>query len=94
MEQVNDLATILSVAGTSAFVLLVTQYLKPYFKHTLNVRLFVLILSLVIQIGLTIVLVGADIQQLILAVVNTFISATSAMGAYEATFAKAEDKDN
>lgn len=94
MEQVNDLATILSVAGTSAFVLLVTQYFKPYFKHTLNVRLFVLILSLVIQIGLTIVLVGADIQQLILAVVNSFISATSAMGAYEATFAKNEDKDN
>lgn len=87
MEQITSLAYLLSTAGTTAVVLLITQYCKEFLPKQLPVRLFVLMLCMAIQLGLT-ALIAPSVEGYILAIVNSFISAAAAMGTYEATFNK------
>lgn len=89
MDEITSIAYLASVVGTAAFTLLVTQYVKKMFPEDFNIRLFVLLLCAATQIGLALI-GGADVEQMILAVANSFVAATSAMGAYEVTFRKTE----
>lgn len=89
MDEITSIAYLASVAGTAALALLITQYVKKMLPDDLNVRLFVLLLCAATQIGLALI-GGADVEQMILAVANSFVAATSAMGAYELTFRKTE----
>ena len=89
MDEITSIAYLASVVGTAAFVLLVTQYVKKMLPEDFNIRLFVLLLCAATQIGLALI-GGADVEQMILSVANSFVAATSAMGAYEVTFRKTE----
>ncbi len=89
MEQITSLAYLLSTAGTVALVTLITQYVKSLLPEKLPIRVFVLLLCLVIQLGLTLV-VSPQLEPIILAIANSFVAAAASMGAYEVTFSKTE----
>ena len=83
----NQLAT---TAGSVVVVTLITQYVKEFLPEKFPIRLFVLLLSLVLQVGLVLIMNPSveAIESIILAIVNAFVVATSAMGTYEASFNK------
>jgi hypothetical protein len=74
-----------TLAGASAAVLLIVQYVKPLLPK-LDTRLLALGLALVILEVATFISGGAP-QDYGLAVLNAVLVATSAMGAYQVTFA-------
>jgi len=88
--QWSDLVT---PAAAIAVVLLITQYAKAgvdkVFGH-FPTRLFVLLLSFLIVLGAQAFTAGIGWADAPLIVINTFVVALAAMGAYEATFAKGE----
>ena len=82
-----------SIAGAAAFTVLVVQFLKaPLDKiWILPTRVFAYIIALLTMLVATAFTTGLDIQTALLAVVNAFIAALTAYGAYEVTFAKLDN---
>ena len=87
MEDFASLEYLATTAGTVAFVTIVTQYIKGMLPEKFSIRLFVLLLCLVIQMGLVWIICPST-EAFILAFVNSFVCATSARGTYEATVNK------
>lgn len=85
MEKITSITYLLSTVGTVAIVTVITQYVKELLPDRIPIRAFILALCLIIQIGLTLLL-SPGINQVILAIANSFVAAASCMGAYEATF--------
>ena len=86
----QDLA---SIAGAAAFTLLVVQFLKAPLDKIWKIptRVFAYIIALLTMLVATAFTTGLDIQTALLAVVNAFIAALTAYGAYEVTFAKLDN---
>lgn len=87
----NDLATLAflgTFAGAVAFTLLIVQYFKPMLP-SLNTQLFAFLVALLIMVGVTLAK-GGTITDYGLAVINAVLVASSAMGAYQVTFAKSD----
>lgn len=83
-------AQLASIAGATAFVLLVVQFLKVPLDRVWRVptRVFTYILSLAVMLVATGFTVGLTVENACMAAVNAFIVALSAYGAYELTFKK------
>lgn len=79
-----------SIAGAAAFTLLVVQFLKAPLDKIWKIptRVFAYIVSLITMIVATAFTSGCTIDSVLLAVVNAFLAAFAAYGAYEVTFAK------
>lgn len=77
-----------TLAGATAAVLLIVQYIKPFFQK-IDTRLLALILSIIVLEGATAISGGA-VQDYAIAVLNAVLVASAAMGVYEVTF-KASD---
>jgi len=83
--------TLGTTAGCSAAVLLVTQYVKEYMPDWLPTRLLVLILSALFLVGAWLFGAGArELADVPLLLVNAFVVALAAMGAYETALKKQE----
>ena len=84
-----------SEVGTpaAAFTLLVVQFLKAPLDKIWKIptRVFAYIIALLTMLVATAFTTGLDIQTALLAVVNAFIAALTAYGAYEVTFAKLDN---
>lgn len=82
-----------SIAGAAAFTLLVVQFLKAPLDKVWKIptRVFAYIIALLTMLVATAFTTGLDIQTALLAVVNAFIAALTAYGAYEVTFAKLDN---
>ena len=82
-----------SIAGAAAFTLLVVQFLKAPLDKIWKIptRVFAYIIALLTMLVATAFTAGLDIQTALLAVVNAFIAALTAYGAYEVTFAKLDN---
>lgn len=81
--------TLGTTAGCSAAVLLVTQYVKDYMPKWLPTRLLVLILSALFLTGAWLFGNGARAAADVpLILVNAFVVALAAMGAYETALKK------
>lgn len=82
-----------SIAGAAAFTLLVVQFLKAPLDKIWKIptRVFAYIIALLTMLVATTFTTGLDIQTALLAVVNAFIAALTAYGAYEVTFAKLDN---
>ena len=82
-----------SIAGAAAFTLLVVQFLKAPLDKIWKIptRVFAYIIALLTMLVATAFTTGLDIQAALLAVVNAFIAALTAYGAYEVTFAKLDN---
>ena len=82
-----------SIAGAAAFTLLVVQFLKSPLDKIWKIptRVFAYIIALLTMLVATAFTTGLDIQTALLAVVNAFIAALTAYGAYEVTFAKLDN---
>ncbi len=89
MNELMSWTNLGTIAGATAAVLLIVQYVKPLLPK-LNTRLLALIVSLIILESAT-AIVGGSIEQYGLAVLNAILVASSAMGAYQVTF-KAVDE--
>lgn len=79
-----------SIAGAAAFTLLVVQFLKAPLDKIWKIptRVFAYIVSLITMVVATAFTSGCTIDSVLLAVVNAFLAAFAAYGAYEVTFAK------
>lgn len=79
-----------SIAGAAAFTLLVVQFLKAPLDKIWKIptRAFAYIVSLITMVVATAFTSGCTIDSVLLAVVNAFLAAFAAYGAYEVTFAK------
>jgi hypothetical protein len=77
-----------TLAGATAAVLLVVQYLKPLLPW-LHTRLLALILAVVLLEAVTAISGGA-IEAYGLALLNAVLVASSAMGAYQVMFAASD----
>lgn len=79
-----------TIAGAAAFTLLVVQFLKVPIDRVWKIptRVFAYIITLAIMLVATAFTTGLTAQTALLATVNAFIAALTAMGAYEITFAK------
>ena len=82
-----------SIAGAAAFTLLVVQFLKAPLDKIWKIptRVFAYIIALLTMLVATAFTTGLDIQTALLAVVNAFIAALTAYGAYEVAFAKLDN---
>ena len=82
-----------SIAGAAAFTLLVVQFLKAPLDKIWKIptRVFAYIIALLTMLVSTAFNTGLYIQTALLAVVNAFIAALTAYGAYEVTFAKLDN---
>lgn len=79
-----------SIAGAAAFTLLVVQFLKAPLDKIWKIptRVFAYIVSLITMVVATAFTSGCTVDSVLLAVVNAFLAAFAAYGAYEVTFAK------
>jgi len=89
MDELFNWGTLGTLVGATGAVLLITQYIKPLLPK-INTRLIALILSIVILAAVTAV-TGGGIEAYGLAVLNAFLVASSAMGAYQITFAPMDE---
>ena len=78
-----------TLAGATAAVLLVVQYLKPLLPSVFPTRALALILSVVILEAATAISSG-PIEAYGLALLNAVLVASSAMGAYQVTFSSSD----
>ena len=80
-----------TIAGATAFTLLVAQFLKfPLDKvWKIPTRILVYIIALIVMLVATAFTGGLTLSAAGLAVANAFVVAFAAYGAYEVTFAKA-----
>ena len=77
-----------TLAGATAAVLLITQYIKPFFPK-IDTRLIALILAVGILEAAT-AIAGGSAADYIVAILNAVLVASSAMGAYQVTFASGD----
>ena len=87
-----------TLAGATAAVLLVVQYLKPLVQSVFPTRALALLVALILLEAVT-AISGGPIEAYGLALLNAVLVASSAMGAYQVTFAasdaaKAADADD
>lgn len=87
-------AQLATIAGATAAVLLIVQMLKlPIDKvWKIPTRIVVYVISLIILLLATLFTDGLTVQTGILTAVNSVIVALAAMGAYEMTFRKLDEK--
>lgn len=87
-------AQLATIAGATAAVLLIVQMLKlPIDKvWKIPTRIVVYVISLIILLLATLFTDGLTVQTGILTAVNAVIVALAAMGAYEMTFRKLDEK--
>ena len=85
-----------TIAGSSAFTLLVVQFLKAPLDTVWKIptRAFAYGVSLAVMLVATAFTTGITPNSALLSVVNAFLSALTAMGAYEMTFAKTEKTES
>jgi hypothetical protein len=88
MNELMTWANLGTLAGAVAAVLLIVQYVKPLIPK-LDTRLLALIVSVIILEAAT-VISGGGLQDYALAVLNAILVASSAMGAYQVTFASSD----
>lgn len=83
-----------TIAGATAAVLLIVQFLKLPIDRVWKIptRIIVYIIALVIMLIGAAFTSGIDPQTALLTVINAFIVALAAMGSYELTFAKLDEK--
>lgn len=83
-----------SIAGAAAATLLIVQFAKVPLDKVWKIptRLLVYFLCLAIMLVATHFTGGLTLQTAVLAALNAFISALTAYGAYEVTFAKMDRK--
>jgi len=86
----NDITTLGTFAGCTAVVLGVVQLIKPMFEG-INIRLVALLVSILV-LEFVAVVTGGGVEAYGLALINSFLVASAAMGAYEVTFAKSDAK--
>lgn len=87
-------AQLATIAGATAAVLLIVQLLKLPLDRVWKIptRIVVYVISLVILLLATLFTDGLTVQTAILTAVNAVIVALAAMGAYEMTFRKLDEK--
>lgn len=87
-------AQLATIAGATAAVLLIVQLLKlPMDKvWKIPTRIVVYVISLIILLLATLFTDGITVQTGLLTAVNAVIVALAAMGAYEMTFRKVDEK--
>lgn len=91
MEELFNWGTLGTLAGATVAVVIITQYLKPLLPK-INTRLLALILSGIILIGVTAISGGA-LEDYGLAILNAVLVASTAMGAYEVSFRRVDEKE-
>ena len=79
-----------TISGAAALTLLVVQFIKAPLDKVWKIptRFLAYIIALVTLLAATALTTGLDIENVLLAVVNAILAATSAYGMYEITFAK------
>lgn len=85
MEEIRDIAILLTPAGCVPVVTIATQYFKSLLPDWLPIRLFVWLLCFALIIGATI-LTGATPVTLFVGAVNSVVAASACLGAYEVTY--------
>lgn len=88
MNDFMTLAFLGTFAGAVIATLLIVQYFKPLLPK-LDTRLFAFLVALVVMIGVTTATNGS-LTDYGLAVINSVLIASSAMGAYQVTFEKSD----
>ncbi len=81
-----------TIAGATAATLLIVQFTKMPLDKVWHIptRVFVYFIALIILGVATYFTAGITVENALLAVVNAFIVALTAYGAYEVTFAKSD----
>ena len=85
-------AYLVTIGGATAATLLIVQYFKAKLDKVWKIptRVFVYIIALVILLLATHFTQGLTVDNAILTVINAFVVAAAAFGAYEVTFKKLE----
>ena len=83
-----------TLAGATAATLLIVQFLKVPLDWAWKIptRLFVYLVALIILLVAIAFTTGLNLQNALMAVLNAFLVALTAYGAYEVTFAKLDNK--
>jgi hypothetical protein len=89
MNELMNWTNLGTLAGATAAVLIVVQYLKPLLPKTLPTRLLALLVALII-LEATTAITGGGVEAYGLGVLNAVLVASSAMGAYQVTFAPSD----
>lgn len=89
MDQINSLGVLATNAGAIIVVTLIVQFTKTLIPKTLNTRLYVLLLSLLVLLAGTAAM-NPTVEGFGLILVNMWIVAISCMGAYDLTFKSAD----
>lgn len=89
MNELMNWTTLGTMAGATAAVLVIVQYIKPLVPK-LDTRILALILS-VIVLEVATAISGGGIQEYAIGLLNAVLVASAAMGSYEVTF-KASDE--
>lgn len=84
-----------TIAGAAAFTLLVVQFFKVPLDKVWKIptRVLAYLVALTIMLVASAFTSGLTIQTALLAAVNALIAALTAMGGYEVTFKKMENKE-
>lgn len=82
-------STLGTLAGATAAVLLITQYIKPLLPK-IDTRLIAWILAIIVLEAAT-AISGGVAQDYILAVLNSVLVASASMGAYQMTFSASDE---
>ena len=89
MNELMNWANLGTMAGATAAVLIIVQYVKPLIPK-LDTRVMALILS-VIVLEVATAISGGSIQAYAIAVLNAVIVASAAIGSYEVTFRASDE---
>lgn len=89
MNELMNWTNLGTIAGATAAVLVIVQYVKPLIPK-LDTRIMALILSVIILEAAT-AISGGGIQEYAIGLLNAALVASAAMGSYEVTF-KASDE--
>lgn len=91
-----DWTALASVAGATAFTLLVVQFIKAPLDKLWRIptRVVVYLIAFATLLIAQVFTVGFTIDGLALTAVNAVIAGSAAMGAYEMTFAKSDKPSN
>lgn len=83
-----------TIAGAAAATLLIVQFIKAPLDRVWKIptRVLAYVIALIIMLVAAAFTGGLTPENALLAVVNAFIAAMTAMGAYEMTFAKLDGK--
>ena len=85
-----------SIAGAAAFTLLVVQFFKVPLDKVWKIptRVLAYVIALIVMLVATAFTSGLTLKTALLAAVNALIAALTAMGGYEVTFKKMENKED